>query len=102
LGQLDINHGTVLTVFKKKVANHSSHNGYREANPNLDAEIKKLHKRFGDFGSGYPSDERTVEFVRKHFDELVAAGVVRKKWETFKQIQRERERDSQRSLREWT
>ncbi|MEM4195066.1 MAG: ribonuclease HII, partial [Candidatus Anstonellales archaeon] len=29
-----------------------------------DREIEKLHKIVGDFGSGYPSDEKTVEFLR--------------------------------------
>lgn len=29
-----------------------------------DAAIEVLHSRYGDFGSGYPSDPKTVEFVR--------------------------------------
>ncbi|PYB67567.1 ribonuclease HII [Thermoplasma sp. Kam2015] len=28
-----------------------------------DAEIDKLHEKYGDFGSGYPSDPRTIEFL---------------------------------------
>lgn len=29
-----------------------------------DAAIEVLHRKYGDFGSGYPSDPKTVEFVR--------------------------------------
>ena len=31
-----------------------------------DREIEKLHGKFGDFGSGYPSDPRTVHFVEAY------------------------------------
>ncbi|WP_337861591.1 ribonuclease HII [Nitrososphaera sp.] len=30
-----------------------------------DAEIQKIRKRYSDIGSGYPSDERTMLFIRK-------------------------------------
>ena len=30
-------------------------------------EIKKLKKEIGDFGSGYPSDERTIKFLKSYF-----------------------------------
>lgn len=29
-----------------------------------DLEVEKIRKRFGDFGSGYPSDRRTIDFIR--------------------------------------
>ena len=48
-----------------------------------DAEIRKLHKKYGFFGSGYSSDERTVKFLKdwmkmnKEFPDFV-----RKSWVT--------------------
>jgi len=50
-----------------------------------DSEIKKLHKKYGFFGSGYPSDERTIEFLEK-LDREVYNKIVRLKWETSKNI----------------
>lgn len=50
-----------------------------------DSEIKKLHGKYGFFGSGYPSDERTINFLenldRKKYDEIV-----RLKWATSRNI----------------
>lgn len=48
-----------------------------------DAEIKKLHKKYGDFGSGYPADPKTYEFIKQwnRFPEIV-----RRKWDTCKEI----------------
>ncbi len=51
-----------------------------------DAEIRKLRERFGDFGSGYPSDEKTVSFVKEHLKELEAAHAIRTKWDTYKRL----------------
>jgi ribonuclease HII len=34
-----------------------------------DCEIGKIRMRYGDIGSGYPSDKKTIEFVRKWFRE---------------------------------
>ncbi|RME79947.1 MAG: ribonuclease HII [Methanobacteriota archaeon] len=53
-----------------------------------DAEVKKLHKKFGFFGSGYPSDPITVKFVKEHLKELENAGVVRRKWKTYKEMKK--------------
>ena len=48
-----------------------------------DKVIVKYHEVYGDFGSGYPSDSKTVDFVRN----LVANGkdlpdIVRRSWES--------------------
>ncbi len=52
-----------------------------------DREIDRLKKIYGDFGSGYPSDRRTIEFLRNY---LKRHGefppIVRKRWRTLKRI----------------
>lgn len=52
-----------------------------------DRVISEYHKRYGDFGSGYPSDPKTVRFVR----DLVRNGqrlpsIVRASWESVRKI----------------
>ncbi len=55
-----------------------------------DREIEKLKMRYGDFGSGYPSDTRTIRFllsyVAEHGD---LPPIVRRSWKTCKNIVRE-------------
>ena len=55
-----------------------------------DSEIEKLKQTYGDFGSGYPSDPRTIrfliEFVRKRG---TLPPIVRKSWSTAQRILRE-------------
>ncbi len=52
-----------------------------------DAEIAKLREKYGEFGSGYPSDPATIEFLR---DWLGKYGEVppfaRKTWKTWKRL----------------
>jgi ribonuclease HII len=56
-----------------------------------DAEIKKLHERYGDFGSGYTSDERTIKFLKdwieknKHFPSFV-----RHSWVTATELRKDK------------
>lgn len=55
-----------------------------------DLAISSLHDRYGDFGSGYPSDPKTVAFVKN----LVRNGeklppIVRHSWNSVKRIQQE-------------
>lgn len=45
-----------------------------------DREIEKLHKIYGDFGSGYPSDKKTIKWLLKNFQIAKEAGILRKKW----------------------
>ncbi|RLI51274.1 MAG: ribonuclease HII [Candidatus Thorarchaeota archaeon] len=52
-----------------------------------DREIQRLHTIYGDFGSGYPSDPKTVRFV----EHIVRTGeplppVVRKSWNSVKRV----------------
>jgi ribonuclease HII len=55
-----------------------------------DSIIEELKKNYGDFGSGYPSDTRSIEFLREWIKEKKKAPLIaRKSWETTKQIIRE-------------
>ena len=52
-----------------------------------DRVISEYHKKYGDFGSGYPSDPKTVNFVRnlvRDHEELPP--IVRKSWDSVRKI----------------
>lgn len=60
------------------------------AKVNRDAEITKLHNIYGDFGSGYSSDPKTITFLKewiKKKHELPS--FVRKSWMTIQWIREE-------------
>lgn len=50
-----------------------------------DGKIKELHKTYGDFGSGYPADPKTIAFLNK-LDEKHFPEIVRTKWSTAQRI----------------
>jgi len=57
-----------------------------------DSEIEKIKKDLGcDFGSGYASDELTMQFVRDNFSILKEKKLIRECWDTCKQIKKEKE-----------
>jgi len=50
-----------------------------------DEEIEKLKNKIGiDFGSGYPSDPKTVEFLKKNWDKYPS--IFRKSWASYKNV----------------
>lgn len=49
-----------------------------------DSIIDSLKKEFGDFGSGYPSDKKTKNFVKENF--LNPPNIIRKQWKTYKDL----------------
>jgi len=49
-----------------------------------DLEIEKLVVKFGDLGSGYPSDVRTQEFLKNLMQQGELPDFVRKSWNTVK------------------
>ena len=52
-----------------------------------DARIEELKNSFGNFGSGYPSDVRTIEFLRNYIREhRKPPKIARKSWDTTKRI----------------
>jgi len=55
-----------------------------------DRLIERLKKKYGDFGSGYPSDVRSIAFLREWIRKnKKAPPIARKSWETTKRIIRE-------------
>ncbi len=51
-----------------------------------DRLIEKLKEEFGDFGSGYPSDKKTVEWLKENLN----AEIVRRKWKTLLKVNQKR------------
>lgn len=52
-----------------------------------DEEIEKIKKEVGfDFGSGYPSDPRTIEFLKSNLDVPIVHKYVRTKWGTVENL----------------
>lgn len=50
-------------------------------------EIEKLKEEIGDFGSGYPSDTRTIKFLKSYFhDNSKWPSGTRKSWKTIERI----------------
>ena len=50
-------------------------------------EIRKLKNEIGDFGSGYPSDERTIKFLKSFYaDNGKWPAGTRKSWKTLERI----------------
>ncbi|RLI17232.1 ribonuclease HII, partial [Candidatus Bathyarchaeota archaeon] len=52
--------------------------------------IKELHRLYGDFGSGYPHDPRTVRFLEDWFrrNPGEVPPFIRGSWSTVKRIRR--------------
>ncbi len=52
-----------------------------------DCAIAALREEFGDFGSGYPSDPKTIRFLQEWFSEHRSfPGVVRHSWKTVRNV----------------
>ena len=52
-----------------------------------DSEIEKLKRVYGDFGSGYPSDPRTVAFLERSISSNTdLTDIVRVHWETYRRL----------------
>ncbi|MGC8584783.1 MAG: ribonuclease HII [Thermoplasmata archaeon] len=54
-----------------------------------DREIERIKKEIGDFGSGYPSDQRTINFISDYLKENGRyPPYTRKSWKTLKRLNR--------------
>ncbi len=52
-----------------------------------DAEIEKLKDKVGiDFGSGYPADPKTKEFLKEHYKDFSDVDLFRLTWGTYKNV----------------
>lgn len=52
-----------------------------------DAVIEEIKKELGcDFGSGYTSDDRTIDFLKKNFHRVEIHKYIRKEWETINNL----------------
>lgn len=47
-------------------------------------KVEELRKLYGDFGSGYPSDARTISYLRENIGK--ARSIVRRSWRTVKEL----------------
>lgn len=47
-----------------------------------DTYIKRLHKQYGDFGSGYPGSPLTKKFLQENKD----SPIIRKSWSSYKKL----------------
>lgn len=57
-----------------------------------DREIEKLKEKYGETGSGYPSDPLTISFLRKALAEKVdISDIVRTAWSTYRRLRSEYE-----------
>ncbi len=61
-------------------------------------EVKIIHKKYGDFGSGYPADERTIKFLKENGIKLKNTGIFRKTWQTWKTLFPEKNQSSLRDF----
>ena len=60
-----------------------------------DRAIEKLHKIYGFFGTGYPSDERTINFLKAYLEKNNRfPACVRKSWITAQVIKKEKEQQT--------
>jgi len=51
-----------------------------------DNEIKKLREKIGiDFGSGYPNDPKTKDFLKKHVNDFKKERIFRETWSTWQE-----------------
>jgi ribonuclease HII len=57
------------------------------AKVNRELEIENLKNKFNiDFGSGYPSDSKTINFLKNNFKDKNLRELFRKSWQTYKRL----------------
>ncbi len=62
-------------------------------------EISKIKKEIDiDFGSGYPSDPKTIEFIKKNFDNPKYSSIIRHSWKTVKNLKKTNTTKNQKKI----
>ena len=51
-----------------------------------ESEVLKIKKKYGNIGSGYPSDPTTIKFLEENGKKLSGEGIFRKSWATWKKL----------------
>lgn len=54
-----------------------------------DAQVAALHQQIGDFGSGYPSDQKTRAYL-KNANLRITAPFIRQRWKTIERVKQKR------------
>lgn len=57
-------------------------------------EVEEIKKKYGDFGSGYPSDDKAIKFLKENGVKLRNSGIFRKSWATWKSLFSEKNQSS--------
>ena len=52
-------------------------------------QVEKIAEKIGFFGSGYPSDDRTIKFIKKNFNSPELKKYLRTEWSTVERIREE-------------
>jgi len=63
--------------------------------------VSEIKKKFGNIGSGYPSDPITIKFIKLKGKQLENTGIVRKSWSTWRKLYPISNKNSQSSLKEF-
>jgi ribonuclease HII len=86
--QSKLNHPTELVVEHKADLHHIIVGAASIiAKVTREKELEKLKKRFNiDFGSGYPADPKTKDFLEKNHSNLKYSEIFRKSWATFRKF----------------
>lgn len=58
------------------------------AKVNRDSIINKIREEYGDIGSGYPSDPKTIKFIKKCIESGEIPDFIRMSWSTLKRIRK--------------
>ncbi len=52
-----------------------------------DREVRKIEQKYGTIGSGYPSDPRTIDFIKNALQSGIdISEIVRTRWKTYKNL----------------